>query len=208
MTMNAARPPVPRTWRLLIHDPDDARAAAIAHRARAGGHLVAVESAPEGLRRALLEGTWDALAIEILGGEVASPFVLLELRHALRRRGRPMPPAVVYVRDVLAGHLEAIGRLIDELGTEVECVRTQDPDRVVRALERAASGPATAAITIVRAPDSRLALDGPRRPIALSDAAQAPAADVAGSSAEVAGSTDPASVSPVAPRSPASNWSR
>jgi len=201
--VSAAGGPTPRAFRFLIHDTDEERGSLIALRARAGGHVVALETAMEGVRHRLLTERWDAIALEVLAGRVSSPFAVRDLASTMRRHGGPMPPAVIYVRDALRGQRAAIDALLDELVPLLERVHGQDPDRVVRALERAASGRRPAAVPI--RPDAGPA-GGPARTSAAQPGAGTRIASVA---VPPSGTGRPSAVAmtPSSP-SPASNWRR
>jgi hypothetical protein len=195
--------PTHRAFRFLVHDTDEERGSLIALRARAGGHVVALETGMDGVRHRLLTERWDALALEVLAGRVSSPFAVRDLASAMRRHGGQMPPAVIYVRDSLRSQQAAIDALLDELVPHLERVHGQDPDRVVRAMERAASGRRPTAVPI--RPDGRAAGSG------------APTSgDQPGAGTRVTSVMGPASViarpsltviGPSSP-SPASNWRR
>jgi hypothetical protein len=199
-----------RVFRFLVHDMDEDRGSLIALRARAGGHIVALETAMDGVRHRLLTDRWDAIALEVLAGPVSSPFAVRDLASAMRRHGGRMPPAVIYVRDALSAERGAIDALLDELVPSLDRVHGQDPDRVVRALERAASGRAPAAVPI--RPDVR-ATGVAGRPLAPQPEVAGPAGPAASVAAGVAGvasgvPASPALASPSSPASPASNWRR
>ena len=190
--------PTPRDFRFLVHDTDRERGSLIALRARAAGHVVALETGMDGVRHRLLTERWDAIALEVLAGRVASPFAVRDLAATMRRHGGRMPPAVIYVRDALAGQRAAIDALLDEVVPMLERVHGQDPDRIVRALERVASGRRPVAVEIRPQADPAGIV---ARPTAAQAGAGAPDGDAVPASA--GGRTIPAS-----PRSPASNWSR
>lgn len=151
---------VPARHRFLVHDTDGARGRLIAGAAGRDGHVAILEPDPAALRVRLVRERWDALAVEILAGPLPASIVVLDLRRALRRAGIPMPPTLVYVRGALASRRAIVDRLLDEVAPTLERVGTDDPELVVRALERLASArrcadvaagpgtlPATAAIS-------------------------------------------------------------
>jgi hypothetical protein len=184
--MSAAAGPTNRALRFLVHDTDEERGSLIALRARAGGHVVALETGMDGVRHRLLTEHWDALAMEVLAGRVSSPFAVRDLASAVRRHGGSMPPAVIYVRDTLLVRQATIDALLDELVPTLERVHGQDPDRVIRAMERAASGRRPAVVAI--RPDAAAPSGSPPRPAVAQPAS--------------------AAVSSPASPSPASNWRR
>ena len=194
--MSLAAGPIPRAYRFLVHDTDEARGSLIALRTRAGGHIVALETGMDGVRHRLLTEPWDAIALEVLAGRVSSPFAVRDLASAMRRHGGPMPPAVIYVRDALRGQQAAIDALLDELVPTLERVHGQDPDRVVRAMERAASGRRPTAVPI--RPDIAASATQPGARTRIVPAA-APSFGAGLPSSGVASPSSP---------SPASNWRR
>lgn len=196
--MPTLRDPVPAAYRFLVLDPDTDRGGLIALRARAGGHAICQALDLDGARSRLLAEPWDAVGIEVMAGPLPSSFALRELQVALRRAAVRMPPTLIYVRGTLARSRAVIERMLDEVVPGVERVASDDPDAVVRALERLAAGRRPAAIPIVE--DGRAA--GTGAPGGMRAVAQPGAG-----AAATAGPSD-AAIPSGGGASPASNWRR